>query len=150
MAIRIDADADMLSTTSLPALQFPTSFGGWVYIVTDRNNFSTPFDMDAGAVDGFAVRAIQTDSDGTTMFFWGANDIGGDTFQSIRSMTVGQWYYFLIVNSSATASTVYHAAVGDVSLSSTDYTMANSNTFAPVNFRVGDSKGLNEWWNGRI
>lgn len=142
MAVRFDADAEDYTRSSASFAFGTCTFTCWVYIDTDRNAFSTAWDVDDG---GSNVWLLQTDADGTT---WALFD--GTTGQStLFAATPGVWYFIAVSKQTgANATVAYWAAAGDAALSSATSTHAQSATVG--NLRIGESIASGEWLNGRI
>ena len=111
----------------------------WMYITTDRNDYSTPWSCDNGQSD---AEVLQTGADGTTVGFYGD---GGP--QTIVNLATGTWLFVAIVRN-GTSGTAYRRLEGAGSLTSTAITgMTSSTNFATL--RVGASP-WGEWLNGRV
>lgn len=113
MAVRFDNIADgLLRTTDLLDTDAAYTFMFWVYITTDRNDFSTFWSTNAG---GYSHSDwIGTDADGVTLQLYSQAGGGGVTNNG-SALTVGTWYHIAMVRTSTTALAVYLNGVSDAS-----------------------------------
>lgn len=86
-AIRLDADVDRLDTETVVPLGSSWSACGWVKIVTDLNDETPIFTIEA--LYGYPYIALRTDSDGVTPSI----KITWMSRASLGALTVGQWYF---------------------------------------------------------
>lgn len=141
MAVRFDGTSgeDFRRTANLPAFSAFTACG-WARLSVDTNFYST-------------IRALQsagdyviltTNSDGTSLTLY---DTGGST-ATIATLTVGQWFFWAVVGSSATNRVAYYALPGATSLTASGTLSANLSS-TPNRMSLGDDS-FGEPWNGGI
>lgn len=144
MSIRFDASNDHPSYTasSPPSPAAGITVAGWVYISTDRNDWSTICRFHA-ATGGSTTEVIGFDSTGTAPRVFSANGtVAGD------DCTVAKWYY-LGFTQNGTVAKLYQ---GDESTAATETSGTVTPGAAPTGFTFGGrSDGdLTEWLNGRL
>lgn len=141
MAVRFSADGqDYTRAIALGTLTAYT-ITCWGRIATDRNTYSTLWNLDNGIND---CEVLQTKVDGTTMGIYA--DVSPAT--DIVNMTVGTWYFFAIARS-GTGGTAYYRTEGQAGLTSVSLSGLSANVNA-ANLRIGESVFDTEWFNGRI
>ena len=139
MAVRFDNSADNLRrTTSLPSTNtYSVCF--WGKLSSDQNYYSTFF----GFTDGSSLYSVlETNLDGITVL-WADNGGTGN----IRTLTVGEWYFFGITKSN-TDVVIYVAAATDANLTATNFS-DNASTPAHTLLTLGDD-GFSEPLDGCI
>src|SRR5690606_9068796 len=139
MAVRFDAENDTYTRSVGWGAQTAFSVSCWVYLSTDRNNYSTPWSLDNGTGNNVVV---QTNSDGTTLGI-----VSNGSWSSVGlNMSVGQWYWVGVVKNGSTA-TVYRST-GTGTISSTNHSVTSS--LDRKSTRLGQSPWGGEWLNGRM
>ena len=129
-SIRLDASADRLDTeTVVPAGASWTSCG-WVKIVTDLNDETPMFTIEA--LYGYPYIALRTDSDGVTpsvKLTWLSR-------AALSALTVGEWYFLAIrVQSDLSVSTWMGQAGG--SLTRVDDTLSFGYSDPSIRYSIG-------------
>ena len=81
MAIRFDASGDSLSRTRLAGAK---TVMAWIYIVTDRNDYTVFFGLGSNELIG-------TGSDGTTLLHY-----DGVTERTGSALSTGTWYHLAL------------------------------------------------------
>jgi len=115
------------------------SVSGWVYLATDRDDYSTFWSLDNGTGNNLV---IQTNSDGTTLGI-----VSNGSWSSVSlSMSVGQWYWVGVVKNGSTA-TVYRST-GTGPITSTSHSVTNALTANTL--RIGQSPWDGEFLSGRV
>jgi hypothetical protein len=127
---RYSASSSGISTTA-------RTWAGWVYLTSDRNDFSQFFGLEGGGAWG----AVQTAADGTTLNF---HTLGG-VIAGV-AMTVGEWYYVAGARN-GTSGVLYWGQEGDTDLSSASGTVGTSTSGT---FHVGGNTQTTEYMNGRV
>ena len=144
MSVRFDADAeDFTRTTTLPS-NTARSVTCWAKVDTDRNTFSTLWDLHSAGADNYEY--IQTNADGTTFVAW--NDDGSAISLTGPNVTVGTWYYFAYCRSAGNIE-FYWRAITATTLSSATSTLGGSPS-ASTGLIIGESHFTGEWLNGSI
>src|SRR5690606_36931956 len=139
MAVRFDAENDTYIRPVGWGEQPAFSVSCWVYLSTDRDDYSTVWSLDNGTGNNII---IQTDGDGTTLGI-----VSNGSWSSVGlNMSVGQWYWVGVVKNGTTA-TVYRST-GTGTVSSTNHSVTNSLTADTL--RIGQSPWGGEWLNGRM
>src|SRR5690606_1383351 len=86
MAVRFEAENDTYIRSVGWGAQPAFSVSCWVYLSTDRNDYSTAWSLDNGTGNNIV---IQTNSDGTTLGI-----VSNGSWSSVSlNMTAGQWYW---------------------------------------------------------
>ena len=129
-SIRLDASADRLDTeTVVPAGASWTSCG-WVKIVTDLDDETPVFTIEA--IYGYPYIALRTDTDGVTpsiKLTWLSR-------ASLGALTVGEWYFVAVrVQSSLAVSTWVGQAGG--SLTRVDDTLSFGYSDPSIRYSIG-------------
>src|SRR5690606_23173102 len=139
MAVRFDAENDTYIRPVGWGEQPAFSVSCWVYLSTDRDDYSTVWSLDNGTGNNIV---IQTDGDGTTLGI-----VSNGSWSSVSlSMSVGQWYWVGVVKNGSTA-TVYRST-GTGTVSSTNHSVTGFLTADTL--RIGQSPWGGEWLNGRM
>lgn len=139
MAVRFDAENDTYTRSVGWGAQPAFSVSCWVYLSTDRNDYSTAWSLDNGTGNNIVV---QTNRDGTTL---GIVSNGNGPSVSLN-MSVGQWYWVGVVKNGDTATVYFSTGTGTIS--STNHSVTNSLTANTL--RIGQSPWGGEWLNGRM
>jgi hypothetical protein len=135
MAVRFDASGESY-TTQLEVPKPPCTILCWVKITTDRNTWSTFWDIDDGGDTNAAI--FQTQSDGVLPYL----DLPGTDING-SAMTVGTWYKTAVTWTGSTL-TLYMAAAG----ASLAQVGTGTLSITPNVLRIGESIYGGEWLNG--
>lgn len=141
MAVRFDGTSgeDFRRTANLPAFSAFTACG-WAKLSVDTNAFATIFALQSDS--DYVI--LVTDSDGTSLKLF---DSGVST-PTFATLTVGQWFFWAVVGSSATSREAYYALPGATSLTASG--VPGSGLFStPNRMSLGDNS-FGEPWNGCI
>lgn len=111
----------------------------WVRINTDRNAFSTFWDVNTSSSNLFG---FQTRSDGTTVETY---DASGATGTHSAALTVGTWYYFAINVNGVNGNWQYRAANSSTFTAGT-WTSGTA-TVGAATLLIGESGFNGEWGN---
>jgi hypothetical protein len=143
VAVRFSADTDKYTaTTGLPGATL--TFICWTYLSSDRNNFSTLFNLDCSTGNELW---LGTEVDGTTLTLFGSSD-GSFDIGATASLTIGTWYQVAIVLN-GTSATLYVGAAGS-SLTATS-TASWPSLGTVTSFTIGGSATTTaELWDGRV
>src|SRR5690606_31110169 len=139
MAVRFDSENDTYIRSVGWGEQPAFSVSCWVYLSTDRNDYSTVWSLDDGTANNIV---IQTDGDGTTLGI-----VSNGSWSSVSlGMSVGQWYWVGVVKNGDTA-TVYRST-GTGPITSTSHSVTNALTADTL--RIGQSPWDGEFLSGRV
>lgn len=144
MAVRFDSSTDEYNASNgaLGTGDFTVTL--WVKRVTDRNNYSTPICLDGNNANN--VIALQTDTDGVSMYCWVA---AGGTAQDIDTFTAATpaatWISYALVRSGTTLTVMRGTESG-----TTDNVSGTIGSINITHIRLGDSVSASEWWNGSV
>src|SRR5690606_5895733 len=108
MAVRFDAENDTYTRSVGWGAPPAFSVSCWVYLSTDRNDYSTAWRWDVGTGNNIV---LQTNSDGTTL---GIVSNGSWSAASL-DMPVGWWYWVGVVKTAATATVFRSTGTGTIS-----------------------------------
>lgn len=129
-AIRLDAAADRLDTETVVPSGASWTSCGWVKIVTDLNDETPIFTIEA--TYGYPYIALRTDSDGVTpsvKLTWLSR-------AALSALTVGEWYFMAIrVQSDLSVSTWMGQAGG--SLTRVDDTLSFGYSDPSIRYSIG-------------
>jgi ribosomal protein S19 len=131
MAIRFDASGDSLSRARLAGAK---TVMAWVYITTDRNDYTVFFGLGSNELIG-------TGGDGTTLLHY-----DGTMERTGSNLSTGTWFHLAYVSNGdalANGFTVYLNGAADIT-----YTV-RSLTSAGTNMYLGNDE-YSEWLNGRM
>lgn len=141
MAVRFDGTSgeDFRRTANLPAFSAFTACG-WAKLSVDTNAYATIWALQSAG--DYIILA--TDSDGTSLKLF---DTGVST-ATIATLTVGQWFFWAVVGSSATNRVAYYALPGATSLTASG-TLSTNVSSTTNRMSLGDDS-FGEPWNGCI
>src|SRR3990172_11819917 len=112
MSVRFDSAADrLLRTTDLLSYANPYTWMGWVYLVSDLNNYQTFLTINNNGITGEDY--FGTGVDGVTLVAYVYSN-GAPTEVAGSVLTVGVWYHIAVVRESTTSAKVYLNGVLDV------------------------------------
>src|SRR5690606_2237061 len=114
------------------------SLSCWVYLSSDRNNYSTAWSVDAGTGNNIC---LQTNNDGTTMSVVSNGNLG-----TAFAMSVGNWYWIGFVKSGTSGTLYYSNGLGSIS----SFNRSVTSNVTATTLRFGESPWNGEWLNGRL
>jgi len=143
MAVRFTGDGQQPSVTLGASLEGGFTFAGWVYIVTDRNDYSTVMCLSDGSTSEWVL--LQTDASGTNL----RPDVSDAANGSSTALSTGTWY-FVCLTFDGNVATWYSAELADPSLTTRSSTSSSAGETGIDTLQFGESIYGTEWWNGRI